>query len=117
NQRLPKALMQRIESGQEALAISSVSIYEFVFQCQRGRIAIDLPMDVWLRAATVEAGIDVLDVTTAIASYAATLPLHHGDPVDRIIIASAVQHNAHLMSVDTQFLAYDALQGHLIATR
>ncbi|GAB4525091.1 MAG: hypothetical protein Tsb0014_04150 [Pleurocapsa sp.] len=35
------------------------------------------------------------------------LPLHHRDPFDRILIASAVAENFHFMSADEQFRHYD----------
>ena len=113
--RLPKRLRQRIEEGDETLAISSVSIYEIVLQIQRGRIAISLPLGEWLHAATVEAEITVFDANPAIASQAALLPLHHGDPLDRIIIASALHHDALLASVDSKFPGYEALSRRLIS--
>ena len=113
--RLPKRLRQRIEEGFETLAISSASIYEIVLQIQRGRIAISLPLEEWLHAATVEAEITVFDANPAIASQAALLPLHHGDPLDRIIIASALHHDALLASVDSKFPGYEALSRRLIS--
>lgn len=113
--QLSKRLRQRIEEGTEPLAISSASIYEIVLQIQRGRIAISLPLEEWLHAATVEAEVTVIDANLSIASQAARLPLHHGDPLDRIIIATALHHNAMLVSVDSKFPGYEALSGRLIS--
>ncbi|MEQ1635816.1 MAG: hypothetical protein ABL903_03930 [Methylococcales bacterium] len=71
-------------------------------------------MDEWLHTATVEAGIKVFDTSYEIACQAAMLPLHHGDPMDRIIIAATLCHSAFLASVDSKFSAYEMLQGKLI---
>jgi PIN domain nuclease of toxin-antitoxin system len=114
--RLPKGIARRIEEGPEKLAISAVAIYELVLQRERGRIEIDLPVDEWLQAATIEAEITVLPVDANIARTAALLPLHHGDPLDRITIATTICHNALLASIDTQFPRYEALAGRLIQT-
>lgn len=35
------------------------------------------------------------------------LPLHHRDPFDRILIATAIAENIYLMSADEQFRRYD----------
>jgi len=35
------------------------------------------------------------------------LPLHHRDPFDRILMASVIAENLHLMSADKQFCRYD----------
>jgi len=45
----------------------------------------------------------VLPVSRSIAERAVSLPEHHKDPVDRIIIATAVEHQAQLLSVDERF--------------
>lgn len=116
NRQLPQGIARRIEEGRERLAISAVSIYELTLQRERGRIQIDLLLDEWLYAATVEADISVLSVDTDIARTAALLPRWHGDPLDRLLIATAIGHDALLASVDTQFPHYEALSGRLIQT-
>jgi len=112
--KLPRQIGQFIEDNDQTIAIASVSIYELVLLIQKQRIVIELPLDEWLYSATVEAGVSVIDTSYDIARHAGMLPLHHGDPLDRIIIASALQHNALLASVDSQFPTFEALQGKLI---
>ena len=112
--QLPIAIEKQLSEDTAALVISSASIYEAMLQIRRGRITIGLPLDEWLQAATTKANITVCSVNTAIAATAAALPLHHGDPLDRIIIASAIHHNAWLVSVDSKFPAYEALSGRLL---
>jgi PIN domain nuclease of toxin-antitoxin system len=112
--KLPRQISQFIEDNDQTIAIASVSVYELVLLIQKQRIVIELPLDEWLYSATVEAGVSVIDTSYDIARQAAMLPLHHGDPLDRIIIASALQHNALLASVDSQFPTFEALQGKLI---
>lgn len=48
-----------------------------------------------------------LNVTTEHAQAAAALPLHHGDPFDRLLIAQARLEGLTLMTVDRRFAAYD----------
>jgi PIN domain nuclease of toxin-antitoxin system len=112
--RLPKSIARRIEEGRERLAISAVAIYELVLQRERKRIEIDLPLVAWLHAATVETDIAVLPVDADITQTAALLPLHHGDPLDRLLIATALCHDALLVSIDNQFPHYEILAGRLI---
>jgi PIN domain nuclease of toxin-antitoxin system len=47
-------------------------------------------------------------MTGAIAITAAELPDLHGDPADRFIIATALAHNATLITADRQLLAWSA---------
>jgi PIN domain nuclease of toxin-antitoxin system len=112
--KLPKQIGQYLEDNDQSIAIASISVYELVLLIQKQRIVIELPQDEWLHAATVEAGINVLDTNYDIARQAALLPWHHGDPLDRIIIASTLHHNALLASIDTKFSHYEVLQEKLI---
>lgn len=110
---LAPAIVKLLNESQAALAISSVSVYEAALQIRRGRVEVDLSMNEWLHAATTEADIEILPVDAAIATSAAALPPHHGDPLDRIIIATAIHYDAMLVSVDGQFPHYKDLAGRL----
>ena len=55
-----------------------------------------------------------LPISPAIATRAVDLHEHHTDPQDRIIIASAIEHNARLMSDDSKFAKYVELEGCLL---
>ncbi len=112
--KLPSNIAQAIEADGQSVAIASISIYELVLLIQKGRIVIDLPLEEWLYEATVTTGIKILETNPIIARQAALLPFHHGDPLDRIIIATALIHDARVASVDTQFPAYEVLQGRLL---
>lgn len=112
--KLPKQISLLIEEDDRPIAVASVSVYELVILLQKQRITINLPLNEWLKAATVESGINVLDMSYDIACAAAMLPLHHGDPLDRIIIASALHFNAMLASVDSQFPTFEKLRGKLL---
>lgn len=54
-----------------------------------------------------------IPVTPQIAVTAVALPEHHKDPQDRIIIATALQYQARLMSFDQQFPKYRESDGLL----
>jgi len=60
-----------------------------------------------------ESGIALLPITPAIAASAVGLHEHHSDPQDRIIIATALVHDAKLMSDDGKFSKYVELQDRL----
>jgi PIN domain nuclease of toxin-antitoxin system len=45
---------------------------------------------------------------------AVDLPEHHSDPQDRIIMATALAHDAKLMSSDSKFPIYAELAGRLL---
>ena len=68
----------------------------------------------WIERATRGAEVGVLPLDANIAQQAGNLPLHHSEPLDRLIIASAILHDAQLASADSKFPAYEELSGRLL---
>jgi len=52
-------------------------------------------------------GIEVLSFDGYSALKLGTLPFHHKDPFDRMIISQAITHQFYLMSTDKKFSSYD----------
>jgi PIN domain nuclease of toxin-antitoxin system len=97
----------------DSLGISSMTCWEMVWLVQHGRIVLKLPVSDWLDQIE-ENGVAIIPVSRAIAERAVSLPEHHKDPVDRIIIATAVEYQAQLLSVDGRFPDYQELAGLLV---
>ncbi len=57
-----------------------------------------------LRAKLLSAGIRELPLTGDIAILAGELDALHGDPADRMIVATAIAHDATLMTADENLL-------------
>jgi PIN domain nuclease of toxin-antitoxin system len=93
--------------------VSAASVYELTLAVARTRLALTLALDNWLRRATEEADIAVASIDTAIAKRAAQLPQVHGQPLDRIIIVTALVKKARLLSLDGKFNGCEELQGVL----
>lgn len=115
NSRLPNYLKAIIENSETTVAISAVSIYELLRAVARDRLQLNVSPDEWLEKATHGVDLTVLPVTFDIATIAARLPAIHGDPLDRLIIATALCHQSQLASLDGNFAKYPELQG-LLAT-
>lgn len=82
----------------------------------RQKITLTLPTDEWLQEASTGSGVTVLPLSCRIAQISATLPEHHKDPADRFIIATAMQYDFALMSLDEKFKYYEPLAGRLITS-
>ena len=98
----------------DEVAISAISCFEVAWLSQHKRIELSLPLGLWFEKALNASGIKMVALTPEIASIAVALPEHHRDPQDRIIIATALQHNAELMSSDSKFPLYNELKDRLI---
>lgn len=61
----------------------------------------------WVTTALAKTGVRLLPISSQIAVSSSFLPDgFHGDPADRIIVASAIASSATLITRDAQILAY-----------
>jgi len=106
---LPPALLETVESA-PAVAISAISCWELVLLQQRGRIELTLPVDEWLIEATTGSDVELIPISCEIARRAGQLPQHHKDPADRLIIATALEKQIEIASLDSVFSSYTELK-------
>lgn len=100
--------------SENRLAVSGISCFEVSLLVKRGKLELSLPVEEWLIEALANSGVESLPVTCEIARRAVALPEIHRDPADRIIIATAIVHDAKLASVDSVFPSYQELQNRLV---
>jgi PIN domain nuclease of toxin-antitoxin system len=92
-----------LEEGQ--LAISAISFWEMALLVAKGRLR-TLKDPTEQRARMIHAGLLELPLTGDIAVRAATLDNLHSDPADRFIAATAIAHDATLMTADERLLGW-----------
>ncbi len=94
-----KAAIENTESSGTVPWISVMTLYEIANTIRRGRIEPNVPHEVFLRL--IGSRFRVIPVTEEIAVRAATFPApFHGDPMDRIIAATAVIDGCVLVTRD-----------------
>ena len=91
-----------IESADEVY-FSAVTPWELGIKRALGKL--DFPDG--LVAALEEAGFEALPVTASHADLAPTLPPHHRDPFDRMLVAQAQLEALRLVSADDSLAPYD----------
>jgi PIN domain nuclease of toxin-antitoxin system len=102
-----------IEEADE-VSVSAISCFEMAWLVRHGRIDLNMPFENWFSQIEHSTDIRILPVTAQIGIQAVSLPEHHKDPQDRIIIATALLYNARLLSFDSAFPAYRELDGRLL---
>jgi PIN domain nuclease of toxin-antitoxin system len=55
----------------------------------------------------IRAGVEIIPLTLAQIAVYQSLPLHHRDPFDRMLIAQAMSENLQMLTVDRNFALYD----------
>jgi PIN domain nuclease of toxin-antitoxin system len=99
-----RALIER-EANAGSIAISDISLWEIAMLVDRGRLDPGTDAASFCRLATRARSLTVLPITIEIAARSVTLSLH-GDPADRLIAATAIQHRATLVTTDEQLIAF-----------
>lgn len=98
--RLSPRATETIRGGQD-VAVSVASLWELEIKRAKGKFNGPRLDDV-LRGSAVK----FLDITADDATAAASLPPHHGDPFDRMIVAQSMLRGATLVTADAALAAY-----------
>lgn len=87
--------------------ISPLSIWEIGMLVEKNRIELNSDTQDWVDKALNEPGLNLAPLTPEIAVQSSRLPGEiHGDPVDRMLIATAYENNAVLVTCDSKILDF-----------
>lgn len=89
-----------------AVSVSAATAWEIAIKAGLGRIELDEPPEVFLPRELQRGGFVELPVTVVHALAVRTLPRHHADPFDRLLVAQARQETMRLVTGDEIFGAY-----------
>lgn len=97
-ERLSRTATSTIGAASE-LAVGAISWYELAWLARHERITVAIPVRSWLEG--LASGVRTIDVSPAIADTAVALPsTFPGDPADRLIYATAIEHGLQLVTKD-----------------
>jgi PIN domain nuclease of toxin-antitoxin system len=104
--RVGRRASRRIDAALLAgtLAVSAFSFWELAMLVATGRVGLRVTVDEF-RAATLGAGVQEIGVDGSIAILSTRLEGMHGDPVDCILVATAIAHGATLVTADHAILS------------
>ena len=92
------------------LYLSMASIWEIAVKVSIGKLNLSQPLDTF-RANQLETNnVTLLNITLPHAVRVATLPLHHRDPFDRLLVAQSLVEDLPLLSKDDMFDAYGVVR-------
>jgi PIN domain nuclease of toxin-antitoxin system len=86
--------------------LSAATVWELAIKFGQGKIKLSMPYRTWMNTAITDLQLVILPVTVAYADRQATLPAHHKDPFDRMMIAQALEDAIPIISIDVAFDAY-----------
>ena len=106
DKKLSRRARQLIESSSHESLISIVSLWEIAIKTGLGKLDLSEPFEQMFPEQLHFNNIEILDITVDSLIKLTTLPFHHRDPFDRLIIAQGLVEGLPIISVDTTFDAY-----------
>jgi PIN domain nuclease of toxin-antitoxin system len=113
----PKKLSQRVKkliqdtAGYDVLLLSAISPWEFSKLLEKNRIGISCNPEDWINRAIDMPGLRLIPLSPILAYRSTVLPQpFHNDPADQIIVATAREENATILTKDERILTYAHVQ-------
>jgi PIN domain nuclease of toxin-antitoxin system len=113
DRRLSARAKSRIGTSMAAqdLWLSLISVWEVAKKVEKQQLVLDRPLDQWLDEAVSRPGLGLWELTRSILVQSCQLPEpFHGDPADQIIVATARQRGATLVTRDQRIRQYRHVQ-------
>lgn len=115
-QRIGRRARQLIAKAEarEAVRVSAASLFEIVALHTAGRLRLTQPPEQWVDASLDLPGVRLAELTRTVAVDAGFIPRTAlADPLDRILVATARQLGATLLTADTTILEYGRQTGNV----
>jgi PIN domain nuclease of toxin-antitoxin system len=98
-------------SNYDELLLSAISPWEFSKLLEKGRLGISCDPEKWIIAALDIPKLRLVHLSPMIAYRSTILPKpFQGDPADQIIVATAREENATILSKDKNIQTYEYVQ-------
>lgn len=105
DQRMSKHARE-IFIGPSNLSISIASVWEILIKVEVGKLKVPRPASSYILSKLAENRIETLPITLDHLIAYETLPLHHRDPFDRILIAQSMEEGWPIITADRNFQKY-----------
>lgn len=97
---------QLMEDSSNQKLISLTSIWEMGIKQSKGKLTLSLPLEDYIIEKIKLEDFELLLIQLNHLALISTLPFHHNDPFDRLLIAQAITENIPILSRDIAFDTY-----------
>ena len=102
---LPETVKKEIKNINNTCCVSIASLWEIAIKLSLNKLELNNSLQNIIEIIDLSS-IDILPINTMHVIRVSTLPLHHRDPFDRLIIAQSISENYTLLSKDNIFKSY-----------
>ncbi len=104
---LSQGARDTIGDGNCELFWSAASSWEVAIKYKLGRLPLPEAPELYIPSELAKNRVDALPIFSEHSFRAGQLPMHHGDPFDRMLIAQAQVEGMEMISNDRQIQLYD----------
>jgi len=106
-ERLAPRALALVEDSANQLFLSAASAWEISIKYALGKLPLPVPPAEYVPSRMARSATQSLAIGTEHALHVATLPPHHRDPFDRMLVAQAQMERLPILTADRQLEAYD----------
>ena len=92
------------------LGVSAMTCVEVAWLVAHGRLRFDRDPGTWLNQVLARPRVELIPITPEIAVRAAELAWDHRDPADRLIVATAIEQRAPLVTRDGTIRRFEGVE-------
>lgn len=98
-----------LEKFSGAAIVSAISQWEVAMLAMKGRVILKPSIEHWF-AENLESPVSLAPLTSEISIISCNLPDFHGDPADRLIVATAISMGIPLITADEKIIRWNESQ-------
>jgi PIN domain nuclease of toxin-antitoxin system len=106
--RLTQKVARALESDNNELWISPISLWEVLVLAEKGRVSLKVPSEEWIANALSAVPLKEAPITNEVAMETGRFHLPHRDPADRFLVATARVFDLILVTADRQIITAKA---------
>ena len=103
---LPAKARAALADQDNECVFSMVSAWELAIKAGLGKLKLAIPVQRYVIEHVAANGFRILDIRMAHIGRVESLPPHHGDPFDRLLIAQALEEKLPVVTADQVFRGY-----------
>jgi PIN domain nuclease of toxin-antitoxin system len=105
-EKLSKTATLALSDGYNTLCLSSVSTWEIAFKYGLGKLSLPDPPQILIPQLRAEFNLIALPFDEDAAVLGGTLPYHHKDPFDRMLVSIAIVNGLQIVTPDVLIREY-----------
>lgn len=104
--KLGPAAHKVLQDPANDILVSAGTIWEIAIKAGLNKLNLSQPFRIWIDRVIADLGAVVLPITVDHAEILATLPHHHRDPFDRLLVGQALAEQIPIVSADAALDPY-----------